>query len=102
MMMPWNPRWIRSGSLRTIVPITGLLGGLLLGTAWAKLRGSPIEEGIIEAAQVGFVGSVLGMTLVLADGVGRDESGRFSIRGWMIIAAITGLSCALLASLFRG
>jgi hypothetical protein len=100
-MDSWNPRWIRSAPLRPLVPSVGLLGGLILGAAWEHLQGHPFEAKLLGALQLGLVGSVLGMAVLLADGFGRDRAGRFSTRGWMIIVAVAAFAFALLASVLR-
>lgn len=96
-MVRWNPRWLRSAPLRPLVALAGLVGGLMVGAGWSWWRGSPVEERIVAAVRAGFLGSVLGMAVILADGVGRDEEGRFTTRGWALIVAVAALAFGLLA-----
>ncbi len=96
-----DPRWIKSASLRPLISITGLLGGLALGIAWEMIRGYDFNEALLGSLPFAFTGSVLGTALVAADIVGRDERGRISTRGWMAVVAVSACAFGILSYVLR-
>jgi hypothetical protein len=83
-------RLVASAATTVIIPIVGLLGGLIVGVAWTVLRGAADFDAIWIVVKGALVGSFLGMGTAMVVATGARTS-LTTIRGlaWLVgIAAI--------------
>ncbi|APW61492.1 hypothetical protein [Paludisphaera borealis] len=79
-----------SAARTVIIPIAGLLGGLIVGVAWSAIRGAADFDAVWIVVKGALVGSFLGMGAALVAATGTRSS-LTTIRGlaWLVgIAAI--------------
>ncbi len=73
-----------------VIPIAGILGGLIFGVAWAALRGGVDFDALWIVAKSALVGSFLGMGTAIVVATG-GSSYLTTIRGLACLIGITAL-----------
>jgi hypothetical protein len=87
-MEPDDSSLQRNASFKVLLPIVGLLGGLVLGAIRAWVFTSDPLQILTLIISGGFVGSTLGMAAVLATAYPLCRRNLSSLRGLLIMALI--------------
>jgi hypothetical protein len=85
-----EPRLLRTASFKTIIiPILGMIGGLLTGLVWAKIERVDEFTEILFVVKGAFAGSVLGMGTILAISLGLERKHFASLQGLTVVIAVS-------------
>ena len=86
----FGPLLQRNASAQAILPIGGLLTGLLLGAIWANFLRMDEITSVIHTLRFGVTGFFLGLSLILL--IAFNVKGRdiVSLRRMMVLVAIAG------------
>jgi hypothetical protein len=83
-----NPRLVGTASALIILPILGLLGGLVLGAIGVSIGGLDEITGLVFTIRWGVTGFFLGLGLVVVLSVSLRRKDLFSVRGLMVLVAV--------------
>jgi hypothetical protein len=84
-------RLLRTASFKIIIPIFGMIGGLLIGLVWAKIERVDEFTEILFVVKGAFAGSVLGMGTILATSLGLEWKHFASLQALMVVIAVSAL-----------
>jgi hypothetical protein len=97
-----NPRLVGTASALVILPILGLLGGLVLGAIGASIGGVGEFPGLMLTIRWGVTGFFLGLALVVVLSVSLRRKGLFSIRGLMVLVVVAAVLSWFFARILFG
>ena len=97
-----NPWLVGRASALVILPILGLLGGLVLGAIGSSIGGLDEITGLMFTIRWGVTGFFLGLALVVVLSVSLRRKDLFSIRGLMVLVAILAVLSWFFARILFG
>jgi hypothetical protein len=88
-----EPKLSRSASAKAVFPIVGMLGGLLLGTVWAKVSRADELAAVHCVTRWAVTGFFVGLILVVFGALKLGRKDIISVRRLMLLAVIATLLC---------
>jgi hypothetical protein len=86
-----NPKLLGKASGIVILPIVGMMGGLLLGAIVASIQRADEITSLHSVLRWGVTGFFLGLALVVLSSLSLRRKGIVSLRRLMILVVIAGL-----------
>jgi hypothetical protein len=83
---------------KAVIPIVGLLGGLIVGAAWTAMWGASEIDAVRIVVKAGLVGSFLGMAAAIV-AAARTRTSLTTIRGLLWLIGLAAIVLFLLVSI---